>query len=196
MFTIKIVINHYEKNLEWVKDLKYPYIIYNKNENEKDLFDFNLPNLGFDTIVYLRFIVDNYTNLPDYVAFLQDDPKYHCIDVVDRINNFDFKSDFLPLSAAYILGNHDFEKTYNFAEKYGINYEKPIKMIASCQCIVSKNLILRTPLETYNKLISSIDKHVKSQENYCIENLWPTILNFNNELLPGCHYCSGYPGGC
>jgi hypothetical protein len=48
----------------------------------------------------------------------------------------------------------------------------------------------------YLKIISTIDKQVKSQENYCIENLWPTILNYNEEIEVGCQHCGGYAGGC
>jgi hypothetical protein len=69
-------------------------------------------------------------------------------------------------------------------------------MIASCQCIVSKELVRKTTKEMYLKIISTIDKQVKSQENYCIENLWPTILNYNEEIEVGCHHCGGYVGGC
>ena len=40
-----VVINHFEKSVDWVKDLKYPYIIYNKNLEHNHLFEINLPNI-------------------------------------------------------------------------------------------------------------------------------------------------------
>jgi hypothetical protein len=190
------IINHFQQDLSWVSELKHPYIIYNKNVHEAHLFEHNLPNLGFDTIVYLKFIVDNYNTLPDYMAFLQDDPKYHCTDVVERVNNFDFNKPFLPLSGVYVLASHDRAVTIPYAERIEIKYKEPLKMIASCQCIVSKDLVLKTTKEMYLKIISTIDKQVKSQENYCIENLWPTILNYNEEIEVGCQHCGGYAGGC
>jgi hypothetical protein len=191
-----VIINHFEKDTSWAKNLKHPYIIYNKNPEDTHLFEVNMPNLGFDTIAYMTYIVDNYDSLPDYVCFLQDDPFYHCGNSVEIINEFDFLKPFYPMSHTYFLANWDWDKTYDYAERVGLIYTKPLKMIASCQCIVSRELILKTPKEMYKKLISTINHTVKCQENYCIENLWPTILNFNEELEPSCDYCIGYGGPC
>ena len=60
-----VVVCHFKENLDWLKKLKHPYIVYNKNEKNSDKFEINLPNVGFDTIVYLKYIIDNYKNLPD-----------------------------------------------------------------------------------------------------------------------------------
>ena len=64
-------------------------------------------------------------------------------------------------------------------------------MITSCQCIVSKERVLKREKSFYELLVSTIDKQVKSSENYAIENLWPTILSFNEDLIP-CINCKGH----
>lgn len=192
---LTVVVNHYQHDTSWTSRLIHDVAIYNKNNQHNHLYERNLPNVGFDTIVYLKFIVDNYDNLPDYVAFLQDDPFYHCSEVIKKINSFKFDSEFLPLCTSYIVGNHDLEMTENYARRVGLEIKGQLKMLASCQCIVSKNLILKRPKSFYELLITTIDHAVKSQENYCIENLWPSILSFNEQLQPtlNCRSQGGKP---
>ena len=59
------------------------------------MYDINLPNVGFDTIVYLKYIIDNYDNLPDFVCFSQDNPFFHCENFLDKVNEFDFAKKFI-----------------------------------------------------------------------------------------------------
>ena len=137
-----VVICHFKENLDWVKNLKHRYIIYNKNSEEQHLYDINLPNVGFDTIVYLKYIIDNYDNLPDFVCFSQDNPFFHCENFLDKVNEFDFTKKFLPLGKTYIRDTIELERTIKYANNNQITYELPIKFINSAQCIVSKELIL------------------------------------------------------
>ena len=189
--TLTVVVNHYQHDTSWVSRLNHPVSVYNKNPNDTHLFELNLPNVGFDTIVYLRFIIDNYDNLPDYMCFLQDDPFFHCMDTIQIVNNFKFDREFVPMSTSYYLGGHDWKMSEDYAARVGLEFVRPLKMITSCQCIVSKKLVLQRKKEFYELLVSTIDQHVKSSENYAIENLWPTILGFNEELVP-CLNCRGY----
>lgn len=177
-----VVVNHYQHDTSWTKRLIHDVVIYNKNSADNHLYEINMPNVGFDTIVYLQYIVDNYDKLPDYVGFLQDDPFYHCCQVIEKINSFKFDRDFLPLCTSYYLRS-DIERTLAYAKKIGLVIRSHPKMLASCQCIVSKDLILKRPRSFYELIISTINHAVKSPENYFIENLWPTILGFNEELV-------------
>lgn len=189
--SLVVVVNHYQHDTSWVSRLNHPAVVYNKNPNETHLFELNLPNLGFDTIVYFRYIIDNYDNLPDYICFLQDDPFFHCMDVIQIVNNFKFDRDFVPMSTSYYLGGHDWKMSEDYAERVGLQFQRPLKMITSCQCIVSKERVLKREKSFYELLVSTIDKYVKSSENYAIENLWPTILSFNEDLVP-CINCKGH----
>ena len=189
--SLVVVVNHYQYDTSWVSRLNHPAVVYNKNPNHTHLYDINLPNLGFDTIVYLRYIIDNYDNLPDYICFLQDDPFFHCMDVIQIVNNFKFDKDFVPMSTSYYLGGHDWKMSEDYAERVGLQFQRPLKMITSCQCIVSKERVLKREKSFYELLVSTIDKQVKSSENYAIENLWPTILSFNEDLIP-CINCKGH----
>lgn len=180
---LTVVVCHFKEDLSWLKKIKHKVVVYNKNPNEFHLYENNLPNLGFDTIVYLKYIIDNYDNLPDYICFSQDNPFYHCVNFIDRVNNFDFTKKFHPLGISYIRGPEDIVKeTTDYANSVGVKYELPIKFINSAQCIVSKELILMREKESYQRIKDSIPNQVISHTNYLIEYLWPTILNFNNEL--------------
>ena len=193
---IKAVIARYNEDVSWVRDLKCDYIIYNKNESEASLFEHNLPNVGREGHTFFTYIINNYDNLPEYVCFLHGIPYDHCLDVVNKINNFNMIDDFIPLSASYILGTWEWERTYALADRLGLSYDEPLKMISSCQSIISRDLILKTSKETYEKLLNALSYHINPQEAYIIENLWPTIFNFNNQLIPTCDNCRGYWGGC
>lgn len=180
-----VVICHFKEDLEWVKKLKHSYVIYNKNPDHNHSFEKNLPNVGFDTVVYLTYIIDNYYNLPDYVCFSQDDPFYHCPCFLDKVNNFDFKQKFYPLGITYIRDGEDIIKhTIEYAVNNGIKYETPIKFINSAQCIVSKELILKNNIDFYIKIRETLPKtEIINYTNWLVEYLWPTILNFNKELI-------------
>jgi len=190
------VIARYNEDVSWVGDLNCGYIIYNKNQNDINLFENTLPNIGREGHTFFTYIINNYESLPDYVCFLHGVPFDHCLDIVDKINNFNMLDRFLPLSASYMLGTWEWDRTYALANKVGLICEDPLKMISSCQSIVSKELILKTPKEMYVKLLNELAYHEHPQEAYIIENLWPRIFNFNNELNPNCDNCRGYWGGC
>mgnify|MGYP000163707659 FL=1 len=188
---LKVVICHYNQDLGWISDLKHDYVIYNKNPNNNGKYDFDLPNVGFDTIVYLKFIIDNYDDLPDYVCFSQDDPFYHCPEFTNNVNNFNGEEEFLPLGITYVRDNEQtLKQTINYADTLGIEYEEPIKFINSCQSIVSKNLIRKRSKESYKKIKDSLPKNaIINNTNYIVEYLWPTIMNFNSELVVSYNNC-------
>jgi uncharacterized protein (DUF1499 family) len=55
--------------------------------------------------------------------------------------------------------------------------------------MVSKELILKRPKESYLKIKNSIPEQVITNTNYLIEYLWPTILNFNDDLELSLYNC-------
>lgn len=186
-----VVICHFIEDLAWVKDLKHPYVIYNKNPKHNHKFEHNLPNVGFDTVAYLTYIIDNYDNLPDYVCFSQDNPFYHCPSVINKINNFNFDKDFVPLGISYVRDQAAIlNRTIEYAEKNGIKIVQPIKFINSAQCIVSKKLILSNAKDFYERIRETLPKHeIKNETNYIVEYLWPSIFGFNEELKISFYNC-------
>lgn len=186
-----VVICHFQESLEWVKELKYPFIVYNKNPKNNDQFELNFPNVGYDAIVYFDYIIKNYDNLPDFVCFTQDNPFDHCPSFIDKVNNFDKNLDYYPLGITYIRDNEEtINQTITYANQNNIDVKLPIKFISGTQSILSKKLILRNDLEFYKNLQSTITTtQVVSHNNWMIEYLWPSIFGFNDEIKVNLYNC-------
>lgn len=84
-----VVISRFNESVEWVKEVKYPYTIYNKGKDDISLPNIILPNIGRESGSYIYHIIKNYSNLPDYLILLQANPFEHCKKLYDRINSFD-----------------------------------------------------------------------------------------------------------
>lgn len=180
---VKVVVARFKEDISWVSNLKHEYVIFNKNEDDNSLFQYNLINKGREGHTFTNYIVDNYDSLPDYVIFLQGNPFDHCKTVIEKINEFDFTKDFYPLGCTYIRDIEDIlEETKKYSENFGIELNEQIKFISGAQCIVSKKLILKRNKESYEKIRDSFPNVSTHQYSYYVEYLWPTILNFNNEL--------------
>ena len=65
-----IVVARYNEDIQWLAPLYAKCVIYNKGP-ALGLNERFLPNVGRESDTYLHYIIDNYTNLPDYVVFTQ-----------------------------------------------------------------------------------------------------------------------------
>ena len=66
---IMMVVAKYKEDVSWARQGAIPYVIYDKNKD--------VPNMGRESETYLRHIIQNYDNLPDYTLFLQWKPFDH-----------------------------------------------------------------------------------------------------------------------
>lgn len=90
-----VVVSRYKESVEWVKSLTDNYIIYNKGESLPNFKQMLCENIGANQYDIVRFIYDNYDNLPDLIAFLQGDPFDHCL--VDRFYDLIRRDSFTPI---------------------------------------------------------------------------------------------------
>lgn len=89
-----IVVAHYKENLEWLQQLdSNRIVVYNKNNELTPYPTVTIPNLGRESNTYLKYIVDNYENLPDIVVFMQGNDDH--LSVVN-INHFIKKMELFP----------------------------------------------------------------------------------------------------
>lgn len=75
-----IVANHWNEDLEWLKKSKYPVVIIDKVGSALSCFEptMVLENKGGAESSYFKYIIENYENLPDNVAFLHGhETAYH-----------------------------------------------------------------------------------------------------------------------
>jgi hypothetical protein len=89
-----MVVARYNEDLNWLKDINIPHVIYNKGED--DLPDglenvIKLENVGREAQTYLQYIVDNYNELPDKVYFCQGEALEHSPELKEIIaQDFNF----------------------------------------------------------------------------------------------------------
>ena len=72
--TYKVVVARYNENIEWLKMFDYrSVVVYNKGKMlpEYPFEIISVENTGLESSTYLRYIIDNYNNLPDVVFFTQ-----------------------------------------------------------------------------------------------------------------------------
>ena len=77
-----VLVNHYNENLFWLKNINYPFIISSKNIADKNLY-FSI-NKGNEATAYLYYIIKYYDKLPEYTIFCHG----HLIDW-HQFNNID-----------------------------------------------------------------------------------------------------------
>ena len=68
-------VSHFNGDIDWICDKnKTEYIVYNKSGRKlsKKINHINIKNVGYNLYSYLKFIIDNYYNLPNTIVFCKD----------------------------------------------------------------------------------------------------------------------------
>lgn len=175
-----LIVARYNENIEWISTLGYTYTVYNKGEyqNRKDFI--NVPNKGRESETYLRYIVDNYENLPNTMIFLQGNPYDHCEDLKDQILKYN-KQPY------YFLGK---EPIWNYGDGKpwhpGLNIVEIAKLLdvytgknkyyftAGAQFIVTAKTIKKRSLTWWKKAYEVHEQFPLSPWVY--ERLWQDIF--------------------
>ena len=75
------VVSHFNENIKWLEELNLNGIIYTKGNEDIKIKNFvtkKVKNYGGNQIDIIRFIYENYDNLPKTIAFLQANPFDDC----------------------------------------------------------------------------------------------------------------------
>lgn len=165
-----IIIAHYKDNLNWVCNLKTPYLVVSKTiEDSKNFVPFNK---GQEVPMFLKFIIEHYDKLADYTLFLHDhlNSPHQDYDTVFLENNLNWK-----LGSYYSVNKREWYQTidkYSEVEPDGINWvrdnwyifqpflEKPdqLKFYSGAQFVIHKDLILQYEKAYYSYLYDWIEK--------------------------------------
>jgi hypothetical protein len=165
---INCVVSRYKKDVNWVYKLKNinKFFIYDKEMPENP---YNIPvNKGNEASVYLKYIVDNYYNLPDFTFFIHDDEYawHHSGSIIDRFNEAIMSNElYYNINDKCVLGSILSNEWYNtilnwyyfYIENYIPMDSLPNKDFTlnhrgSAQFLVHKSLITKLPLEFYENL--------------------------------------------
>lgn len=166
---LHIVASHWKEDLEWLKKSKWPVIVIDKEGADPSWVkpQHIIPNKGKEATAYLKYIIENYDELPDHVAFIHGhEESYHqkhdrpLLEMIEHAN-ID-KHGFIPLNNCmrwYINVDEGgpWGKNFTCAKIFGFpdHMRRPEGFIfsfpTSAQFIVSKEKILGNSKELYEK---------------------------------------------
>jgi len=75
--TTKYIISRYDEKIGWLHPILGDCIIFNKGKKLGIPNEHCIPNLGRESETYLRFLIENYDDLPDCCVFSQGGIKDH-----------------------------------------------------------------------------------------------------------------------
>ena len=203
-------ISHFNGDISWVKNIKKDnYIIYNKSGNKIDHITNNyisIDNVGYNIYSYLKFIVDNYENLPNVTVFCKDNIFTRHISIelfLSLINRksftsldddslrYDFPVNLNISDKSFVEINNSWYK-FNFPRKYFSEYNEfysylfnvcnlPdfIRFSPGANFIVPQENILLRSKNFYKNLINFINYSKLSCESHFLERSLVTIFNSN-----------------
>lgn len=93
------VISHYNEPLRWVEKLDIPYLVYSRTRPSSGSI-INTPNVGREPYVYLKYVADNYENLPDRCVFVHGhENSYHQLDTTPNlISRLDWAKEYCSIN--------------------------------------------------------------------------------------------------
>jgi hypothetical protein len=113
-----VVVSHYKEDLSWLSRIRYKYVVYKKDQD--DDYPYNVPvNKGNEASAYLKYIIDHYDNLPEYVIFVHghESDWHHEDSMVDKLNSLRITKDYTNLNDS----RHNFKLTYDKKQGFLLN---------------------------------------------------------------------------
>jgi len=176
-----IVTSHWKEDLTWLKKSKFPVVLIDKEGSDPSCFEpqYIIPNKGGAESTYFKYIIENYENLPDHIAFIHGhETTYHhkhnrpLLEVLEGAN---LSFGYIPLSNWVrhyyfdnIIGDRlDCPTLWdNFNLPNEIKPEKGSLLIfqPNSEFIVSKERILRHPKQVY---INMFDVLMTEEKLWC-----------------------------
>ena len=177
-----LVIAKYKEDISWVKQItNWNVFIVNKNQEENNIYDLDLPNIGRESHSYLTYIFNNWDSLDEYTCFVQGKPSDHAANYINDINNFTRDTDFLDFGRGMhheglpsIDSLHIDPDIFNKVSLSVVPLSR-ISFQPGAQFVVSKKAIQFYPKEFYSKLI---ELHLLEtlKTPYTLERFWRLIF--------------------
>lgn len=196
---IKVVISKYKENVEWVKSIKSPFLLYDKSGTPV-LNSIPRPNIGREAETLLYYIITNYFYLPELTIFLQGDPRsnpviYSYQEVIEEVNRYHDRS-LKPILSWE--GNVDIRKYWlkSCSVLHSILFQNfyNVKYSSGAQYVIPKENILNRPIEFYVTLHMLVVKYGnlrlqhdsntldKGIDAWTLELIWGSIFNIEVKL--------------
>ena len=182
-----IVVAKYREDINWTKELDN-VVIYDKSVPP-------LKNVGREAETFLRYIVEHYDALPEYVVFLQGNP-YDTMWTGSHIKDGLVPTDkAIPFSAPWgtepvILRPETIHLPEYYSLLFGKEYTKStITYSVGAQYIVPRHCITHRPLDFYRKLHNMVQRagnpsledlktfDTQTVDAWMMERLWTFIYD-------------------
>jgi len=198
----RLVVARFGENLDWV-DAFDNYTIYNKgNDDLKESHRTNslrLPNVGREAHSYIHHIIENYDSLEDILIFCQGTylPHISCdpheflqraLDVGDLgfSHRLDRRGHLGSNARDFVL--HDYcgwplktKRPYNLGGWWesttGEPYVRSRSVFWNSIFSVRREFVLKRSLESYRRILETLNWNVNPMEGHFCERSWFNILN-------------------
>ena len=197
----EFVIAHYNENLDWLEPYANHCHIYHKGDVVQPNFSYSqwekLPNVGREAHTYLYHIIQNYNRLAEVTIFLQAGSTEHPNCFSDNLMKFVSDAHERGLGRSNSLSQASWGKIQHiekWLDEYKTGRMRPAKhktlldfyrntvtsaaypptlkfIPAACFSVV-RDRIHRYPIETYKKMLNTLDDHVNPEEGHYMERLW------------------------
>jgi hypothetical protein len=191
----QLVIARYNENIDYLMNLKDVAIVYNKgNDDSPFCFEtIKLPNVGRESHTYLYHIINNYNNLANTTMFIQGNINDHkLLNFVEYLKNIDLFTgrktfhniDILKGPIKYngkflqFINSGNLKRSkyipFDWINKIGIDIKEltTFEMIYGANFSVSKELILKKPIEFYKDIIKYVSYDNNPEEGHFFERTW------------------------
>ena len=166
----QVVIAKYKENIDWTNTVENVKI-YNKGP------DGDIPNIGREGETFLRYIIEHYEVLPDFVVFLQGDPFPHMPPSVNKDTiGYQIKNKQLnkPIEPCFGIWASEVVHTFpglNTDQYYKFFFKKDlendtIRYVPGCQYFIKREAILKNSKEFYINLKNMLVKGSEKYERY------------------------------
>ena len=175
------VFNENNFDTRWLSNLSQDYSVYSKGNGISN---------NSSVECYLTYIIENYTNLPEYTYFIKGDSiaKIPNLLVLLKNNYISFNSfgTYKTTDTNKGLPNHpglDIEECWNryFVDKCPDSFN----FIAGSVFGATREEILKYSKEFYQNILDTMEKKDHPKEDYCFERMWKDFFtsDVNEKLL-------------
>lgn len=194
-----VVISKYNESCDWIKNIKHPYIVYDKS-NDPIVSSLHRPNIGREAETLLYYIITNYHCLPNKTIFLQGDPRSNPINytyeqVIDEVNkNHENELKTILTWEGYTDINQYWLKTCGILNSLLFEGDSMVRYSSGVQYVIPKDVILNRPLNLYitlhmlvvkfghKGLMPNLDNLNGGIDAWTLELVWGSIFNKNKKL--------------
>lgn len=180
-----IVTSHWREDLAWLRKSKWPVTLVDKMGARPTSLEakWTLPNKGREASTYLKFIVESWENLPEWVAFLHghEDTWHHMYEkpILELIElTPKNKRTFQSLNGVWApRQSEECTRFWHIVEPWlGPLPEDPAYFDAGAQFIVGRNRIRSRPKKFYEECLNFSLK-TKNDTDFAVfmEGLWHYI---------------------